>query len=202
MSKIIFSAFALSSLCFAATAHSAGDPEAGKQKSPICAACHGEDGNSLVPIWPSIAGQHAAYFVKQMLDIQTGERKNDQMTPIIASMTNQDFDDLAAFYAGQEVKPKEAAPENIESGEQIYRAGNSATGVAACMACHGPGGTGNPPAMFPALRGQHSQYTVATLKAYRSGDRSNDQNAVMRTISAKMTDTEIDAVANYIMGLY
>lgn len=202
MFKFITTILAFSSLLFATAANSAGDPAVGQQKSAICAACHGADGNSIVAMWPSIAGQHQDYFLKQMLDIQKGVRKNDQMTPIIAAMTEQDFQDLAAYFSSLAAKPKEAAPENIELGERIYRAGNTDTGLAACMACHGPNGIGNAPALFPAVRGQQAEYTTLTLKAYRSGERGNDQNAIMRDIAAKMSDAEIAAVANYIMGLY
>jgi len=202
MFKLITTILAVSSLLYATIANSAGDPAAGQQKSAICTACHGADGNSIVATWPSIAGQHQDYFVKQMLDIQKGGRKSDQMAPIIAAMTEQDFQDLAAYFSGLAAKPKEAAPENIELGERIYRAGNSETGVTACMACHGPSGVGNAPALFPAVRGQQAEYTTLTLNAYRSGERANDQNAMMRDIAAKLTDAEIAAVANYIMGLY
>jgi cytochrome c553 len=202
MIKTFFSVLSCLVLMFAVNTHAAGDPVAGKQKAAICAACHGPDGNSLVPMWPSIAGQHEAYFLKQMKDIQSGTRIAEQMKPIIGSMSEQDFEDLAAFYASQEPKPGEAAPENIESGEKLYRTGNSATGLAACMACHGPSGAGDPAALFPRLSGQHAQYTVATLKAYRTAAQANDQNAMMRDIAAKMSDAEIEAVANYIMGLH
>ncbi|TAJ92585.1 MAG: cytochrome c4 [Gammaproteobacteria bacterium] len=201
MFKFITTILAVFSLIYSTAANSAGDPAAGQQKSAICAACHGADGNSVVAAWPSIAGQHQDYFLKQMLDIQKGVRKNDQMAPIIAAMTEQDFQDLAAYFSGQVAQPKEAAPETIEMGERIYRAGNNETGLAACMACHGPNGIGNSPASFPAVRGQQAEYTTLSLKAYRSGERANDQNAIMRDIAAKMTDAEIAAVANYIMGL-
>lgn len=202
MFKLITAILAFSALLFTTVANSAGDPAAGQQKSAICAACHGADGNSIVAIWPSIAGQHQDYFVKQMLDIQKSIRKNDQMTPIIAAMTEQDFQDLAAYFSSLPAKPNEAAPENIDLGERIYRAGNDETGLAACMACHGPNGVGNAPALFPAIRGQQAEYTTLTLKAYRSGERTNDQNAIMRDIAARMSDAEIAAVSNYIMGLY
>lgn len=202
MVKILISVVTCIILAHANTLYAEGDPAAGKQKAAVCAACHGQDGNSVVPAWPSIAGQHEEYIFQQMQDFKSGVRQNAQMSPIISSMTEEDFEDLAAFYADQEMTSKEAAPGNIEMGERLYRAGNAETGVAACMACHGPAGTGNPAALFPRLSGQHAEYTVATLRAYRAEERSNDQNAMMRDIASKMTDREIEAVANYIMGLH
>lgn len=179
-----------------------GNPGAGQQKAASCAACHGADGNSMVPEWPKLAGQHPGYLEKQLRDYQSGARENAQMSPMAAPLSAEDIADLAAFYAGQRVKLGAADPELVELGERIYRAGNPASGVAACMACHGPQGEGNPAAAYPALGGQHAQYTAAQLKAFRSGDRANDPASMMRAVAAKMTDEEIQAVSSYIAGLH
>ncbi|BAZ92771.1 cytochrome c subfamily [Thiohalobacter thiocyanaticus] len=179
----------------------AGDASAGKEKSSTCVACHGADGNSANPEWPKLAGQHPDYLVKQLKEFKAGERENQTMAPMAAPLSEQDMQDLAAYYAAQQIQYGEADPDLVELGEQIYRGGNKASGVSACMACHGPAGKGNPAANFPALAGQHATYTGIQLKAFRSGARANDYGSMMRNVAARMTDAEIKAVASYIQGL-
>lgn len=179
-----------------------GDPVAGKEKSQTCAACHGVDGNSTTPMWPKIAGQHETYILKQLMDFQSGARENAQMTPMAAPLTEQDMQDIAAYYASQEVKIGKADPAAIELGQRVYRAGNIEAGVPACMACHGPTGRGNPAAGYPSLSGQHAEYTKSQLNAFRQDIRTNDKNEVMRTIVDRMTDDEISSVAEYLQGLH
>lgn len=179
-----------------------GDVAAGKEKSQVCAACHGVDGNSPNPIWPKLAGQHAEYIIKQLRDIKNGERENAQMTPMATNLSEQDILDLAAYYSSQKIKHGKTDPASLEMGEKIYRAGSIEAGVPACTACHGPNGRGNPAAQYPALGGQHAAYTQAQLNAFRDGTRANDSNAVMRTIVGRMTDEEIKAVSEYIQGLH
>lgn len=180
----------------------AGDPEAGKQKAQICAACHAVDGNSINPVWPKLAGQHAEYINKQLHDYKTGNRKNDQMSPMAANLGEQDIADLAAYFASQKIKHGKADPDMLDLGEKIYRAGNIDAGIPACLACHGPTGRGNPAALYPALGGQHAAYIQAQLKAFREDARTNDVNEIMRTIMDRMTDEEIKAVSEYAQGLH
>jgi cytochrome c553 len=182
-------------------AQAAGDAEAGKAKSATCMACHGADGNSAAPNFPKIAGQHASYIAKQLTDYKSGARQDATMTAMAAPLSDQDILDLAAFYASQEVQIGTAAEDKVELGETLYRAGNMATGVSSCAACHGPTGSGNAMANFPSLQGQHADYTVAQLKNFRAGARANDAGSMMRSIAGKMTDAEIEAVAQYIQGL-
>ena len=184
------------------TAQAAGDAEAGKSKSAMCAACHGPDGNSPAPTFPKLAGQHAAYLAKQLAEYKSGERQNATMNGMAAALSEQDIADLAAFYSSQQVTLGKAAEDKVEAGEAVYRAGNTATGVSACAACHGPTGSGNPMANFPSLSGQHADYTVLQLKAFRAGERANDAGSMMRGVAKKMTDAEIEAVAQYIQGLH
>lgn len=179
----------------------AGDATQGKEKAATCAGCHGANGNSMNPEWPKLAEQHAGYLVKQLKEFKSGERTNATMSPMAAPLSEQDMQDLAAYYTAQQLDHGKADPQLVELGEQIYRAGNKTSGVSACMACHGPAGTGNPAANFPALAGQHATYTEIQLKAFRSGERANDYGAMMRNIASKMTDEEIKAVASYIQGL-
>jgi cytochrome c553 len=184
------------------TAQAAGDAEAGKSKSAMCAACHGPDGNSPAPAFPKLAGQHAAYLAKQLAEYKSGERQNATMNGMAAALSEQDIADLAAFYSSQQVTLGKAAEDKVAAGEAVYRAGNAATGVSACAACHGPTGSGNPMANFPSLSGQHADYTVLQLKAFRAGERANDAGSMMRGVAKKMTDAEIEAVAQYIQGLH
>ncbi|HRJ53487.1 MAG TPA: c-type cytochrome [Candidatus Thiothrix moscowensis] len=178
-----------------------GNAEAGKTKSATCAACHGMDGNSANPEWPKLAGQHPSYIVKQLMNFKNDERKNATMAPMAKPLSDQDMADLAAYYSAQPVKSGEADQTKVALGEQIYKGGNNATGVAACAACHGPTGTGNPTANFPALKGQQTTYVKNQLNAFRKGERANDAGKMMRNIAAGMTDAEINAVAEYIAGL-
>ncbi len=186
-----------------ASAQTLGDAEAGKEKSAVCAACHGPDGNSAAPNFPKLAGQGAKYLVKQMQDVKSGARPVLEMTGILDGLNEKDFQDIAAYYASQSIVVSQANPELVELGEKIYRAGNPATKVAACMACHGPAGAGMDLAAFPALAGQHADYTAKQLKMFRTGERANDGDArIMRSVAARLSDREIEAVASYISGLY
>lgn len=180
----------------------AADPDAGKQKAQTCAACHGADGNSANPVWPNLAGQSTEYLVKELSDFKSGARKNPTMTPMANPLSKEDMADVAAYFHSQKIKTGEANPDLVDAGKKMYRSGNPETGVPACMACHGPDGAGNPAAVYPALRGQHAEYTAKTLKEFRSGRRSNDPNKIMRIVAGKMSDKEIEAVADYIQGLY
>jgi cytochrome c553 len=180
----------------------AGDAEAGKTKSAACTACHGPDGNSPNnPIWPKLAGQHPDYLEKQLMDFKSGDRKDPTMIGMVAPLNEQDMADLAAYFATQPKQGGGAAEDKVELGEKLYRAGNAQTGVAACMGCHGPAGSGNPAANFPALAGQHAAYVEKALKDFRSGNRNNDLNKMMQGVAERMTDAEVAAVAQYIQGL-
>ena len=184
-------------------AHAEGDPAAGQAKAGTCFACHGPDGNSVNPQWPKLAGQHPGYTKKQLLEFQSGEMRRDvMMAPMIAGLNEQDIEDLAAYYATRPRTGGFASTERVELGEMIYRGGNLETGVAACMGCHGPKGLGDPLAGFPSLAGQHSEYIVLQLEAFRTGERSNDFNGMMRDVARWMSRDEMVAVAEYVAGLY
>lgn len=178
-----------------------GNAEAGKTKSATCAACHGADGNSVNPEWPKLAGQHESYIVKQLMNFKNDERVNPTMTPMAKPLSDADMADLAAYFSSQARKLGEADQSKVTLGEQVYKGGNNASGVAACAACHGPTGAGNPAANFPGLNGQQTTYIKNQLNAFRKGERANDAGKMMRNIAANMTDAEMDAVAEYISGL-
>lgn len=175
------------------------DAAAGEAKAAVCAACHGERGNSRNPEWPKLAGQHPNYLAQQLRDFKSGTRKNEVMSPMAAPLSEADIADIAEFYSVQKREMGMADPGLVEAGERLYRGGNASTGVPACMACHGPAGAGNPAAGFPALSSQHAAYTRNQLRAYRSSKRKTGQT--MQAIAAKMSESEIEAVASYIEGL-
>jgi cytochrome c553 len=179
-----------------------GDATAGKEKSAACAGCHGMDGNSANPEWPKLAGQGDHYLSKQLQDFKGGVRKNATMAPMVAALGEQDMADLSAFYSSQAVQVGSADEKLVELGQKIYRGGNPASGVSACIGCHGPSGAGNPAASFPSLSGQHAKYVENQLNTFKSGERSNDAGKMMRTIASKMTEQEIKAVASYVQGLH
>lgn len=179
-----------------------GDPAKGQTiASGVCAGCHGADGNSGVPANPTLAGQHAGYTAKQLASFKSGERKNAIMQGMVAALSPQDMLDLGAYYARQQAKPRPANDKELALvGQKLYRAGNAATGLPACAGCHSPNGAGIP-AQYPRLAGQHAEYTVAQLRAFRAGERGNDMNKVMRTIASRLSDREMQALAEYTSGL-
>ena len=206
--KWVAAAVAAAGLVLAGQAHAdyllaGGDPEAGQANSNTCAACHGSNGNSANPEWPSLAGQHAIYTFRQLQAYQDGDRQNALMTGQVQGLSEQDMRDLAAFYAEQELEPLAAGDGDLSLGERIYRGGNAETGVTACIACHGPRGLGNPLTNYPRVSGQHARYLRDTLREYRSGDRRSDGQMaqMMRDIAGRMSDDEIDAVSAFMQGL-
>lgn len=168
--------------------------------STVCAACHNADGNSIVTTNPRLAGQHPEYLAKQLRNFQSGERANPVMAPMAAMLTPEDLVKVAAYFGSQKPKggnAKENGPGSL--GEKIYKGGVVANAVPACAGCHGPTGAGIP-VQFPRLSGQHTDYTVTQLKAFRSGERANAP--MMKAIAARLSDQEIAAVADYIQGLH
>ncbi len=181
----------------------AGDAKAGKTKAVNCAGCHGLNGNSTNPAWPKLAGQHAGFIAKQLADFKSGKTRSDPlMAGQVANLSQQDMDDLGAYFASQTGSQGAADEKLAVAGAKLYRGGNKKKGVAACIACHGPTGAGNPAAKFPKLSGQHAAYVEKAMKDFRSGNRNNDMNKMMRNIAEKMSDKEIKAVASYISGLH
>jgi cytochrome c553 len=180
-----------------------GSVEKGQAKSATCAACHGPTGNSSNPIWPNLAGQHAKYIARQLEAFKAGERTEPTMKAMADPLSKEDIEDLAAYFSAQTPTGLEADPSKVRDGERLYRGGDMANGIAACAACHGPSGHGNPAASFPAISGQHAAYVAGQLRAYRSGTRKSDQaqNQMMRDIASALSDAQIEAVASYVQGL-
>ena len=200
--KIPFAAFGMLAVLAAPAALAVtGDAAAGAQKSAVCGACHGADGNSFNPEWPNLAGQHANYLAAQLALFKEGVRNNPLMMPNATLLTEQDMADLGAHFAAQPAKGLEADPSNYREGEKLYRGGDRERGLPACIACHGPNGKGNAPAQYPAIRGQHAAYTYTQLKAYASGARKPAANDIMQVVAAKLSDEDMRAVASYLQGL-
>lgn len=168
----------------------------------VCAACHATDGNSVSPANPVLAGQHADYTTKQLADYKNNkDRKNPVMYAMASPLSPQDMKNLGAYFEAQKPKPRAAKdPELVKLGQQIYRGGIIAKGVAPCASCHGPNGAGIP-AQFPRVAGQYAEYSTAQLQSFRTGERTNDPNNMMRAIAAKLADNEIKAVSEYMAGL-
>ena len=185
-----------------------GSPEEGQTRSAACLACHGADGNAPASAlnWPSLAGQHAGYIVRQLEAFRSGERADSGsgMLGMATILSAEDSLDVAAWFASQSMAPKGADPALVERGQRIYRGGIPERGVAACIACHGPGGQGNPLAGYPRVSHQHAAYLAKTLRDYRSGDRTSDSelNQMMRNTAEFLLDDEIEALASYMQGLH
>jgi cytochrome c553 len=201
LSATLATAFVLSLLSFGASAE--GNATAGQTKAATCVACHGVDGNSVNPEWPSLAGQHSQYIVKQLKAFKSGSRTNALMAPMAMGLSDQDMEDVAAYFSSQTARGLEADKSKVAAGQKLYRGGNATTKVAACIACHGPNGGGNPTAGYPSIRGQHSVYVAAQLNAYKAGTRTTDavNNKMMHDVSVKLSAEEIAAVASYVQGL-
>jgi cytochrome c553 len=187
-----------------------GSAEAGMAKSITCIACHGPEGISSVALWPSIAGQSATYIASQLTAFRDGAadpekatRYDVAMTPMSMLLTDEDIRNLAVYFESLPGPAMAVAdPGKVAKGQALYRGGDSSSGTAACLACHGPTGRGNPAANYPALQGQHSVYTAKQLRDYASGSRTSDgKTRIMRDIAARLSQDDIDAVSSYVQGL-
>lgn len=179
---------------------STAEPENRQQVAQnVCAACHGADGNSTISLNPKLAGQHPEYLLKQLTNFKEGKRANTVMAGMVANLSKEDMQGLAKYYTGQKQTLGKAKSNGVGSlGEKIYRGGIAATGVPACAACHGANGAGIPK-QYPRVAGQHADYALQQLRTLRTAERANAP--MMMTIAAKMTDAEMQAVADYMQGL-
>jgi cytochrome c553 len=187
-----------------------GKADAGATKAAVCGACHGMGGNSQNPEWPNLAGQSPAYVAEQLHLFKGDIRLNPVMKPIVAPLTDEDISDLAVYYATQTPAGLEADPSYWKSGEKLYRKGDPARQIPACAACHGPLGRGNLAAAYPALRAQHSVYTVKQLNDYAkdarypgavAGKPATPNAVIMSTIAKRLTPEDIRDVASYLQGM-
>jgi cytochrome c553 len=168
--------------------------------STVCVACHTEDGNSVVPIFPKIAGLQEAYIAKQLQDFMSGKRKSDIMGPIVAQLKPADVLPLATYFSSQKLQ-RGAADDRVaaSAGKVLFNDGNEESGVPACVGCHQPKGVGF--GIYPRIGGQHIDYVKQQLKNFAANERTNDTSRFMRTTARRMTDEEINDVAQYLVGL-
>ena len=193
----IFCALLVSGIAFAK-----GNAEAGKAKSTTCIACHGPDGNSVNPVWPKLSGLDEVYIAKHLQYFKEGTRVNVLMGPLVMALSEQDMKDLGAYYESMERSPGAADEKLVELGQMIYRGGNAESGVAACIACHGPKGNGNPAAGYPKISYQHAAYIALRLKGYRAATYKYPSSEIMNGLAKNLTDEEIEAVSSYVQGLH
>ena len=180
-----------------------GSAEDGKAKALTCTACHGPEGNSISAMWPNIAGQNAPYLLAQLKAFKDGTRTDPLMSSQAMLLSDRDMADLAVYFeslpgAAQAVKDASL----VGRGESLYQGGNVDKGVTACLACHGPSGNGNPAAQYPAIKGQHADYTAKQLRDYAAGTRTTDgKTSIMRDIAARLSAEDIEALSSYVQGL-
>ncbi|MBC8028329.1 MAG: cytochrome c4 [Steroidobacteraceae bacterium] len=189
-----------------------GSPEAGAKIALSCQACHGEKGNSTVPAQPNLAGQNAAYLREQLALFKAKKRNNPVMQSFVDPLSEQDFADVSAYYAAQTPAGLEADPSFWKAGEALYTSGDATRQIPACTACHGPAAQGNPGSGYPALRAQHSTYTVKQLQDYLTQNRYRDStdpakvnttanSVMMSTIASRLSPEDIRNLASYLQGL-
>lgn len=211
--RVKLSLLAMAMTAVAQGSMAAGDAAAGEAKAAVCAACHGDGGNSPMATFPKLAGLGEKYIVKQLMDIKSGARAVPEMVGQTDNMSEQDMADIGAYFSAQTMQLSGAKEmevlvnagikvDALELGERVYRAGNHETGVPACTGCHSPKGLGNNPSGYPRLGGQHADYIEKQLRAFRAGERVNDgDQKTMRQVAEHMSDAEIKSVANFISGL-
>ncbi|WP_251358692.1 cytochrome c [Kangiella sp. TOML190] len=208
MKKVAVLALLFGSSLAISSSVQAGDATAGAQKAVQCAACHGQDGNSIDPQWPKLAGQNEKYLLKQIEDFRLGAqeagkgRAGLQMAGLWGGVSEEDAENIAAFFSAQQTQLGAVKADFVELGKKIYFQGDAERGVPACSACHGATGKGLNAAGYPSVSGQYPTYTIKQLKAFSSAERNNDDNGVMRDIAVRMSDAQIEAVANFMLGLH
>ena len=201
MNKVLVSL--LLTLGITGLAHAAGNAEAGQGKVVVCGACHGADGNSAAPNFPKLAGQGERYLLKQLKDIKSGARPIVEMTGLLDNLSDEDLADISAYFASQQMGVGAADPKLVTRGGELFRGGKLAEGMPACTGCHSPNGAGIDAAGYPQLGGQHATYIAKQLTDFREGNRTNDGDSmIMRSIAAKLSNKDIEAVSSFIQGLH
>ncbi len=217
--KLLTVSISLALSCGTEGVFAQGQASVGKEKAASCAGCHGENGNSAMPAFPKLAGQHQDYLYKQLLAFKKGERNSPMMGPLATGLDEKSMEEIAAYYSAQKISPNPAPvlpaaddetaaktdeqkkaelDELIKQGSDLYRNGNLVREVSACVACHGPYAEGNKPAAYPALHSQHADYLIKALTDFKTGARSNNRENMMHMVASKMSNEDIKAVAYYI----
>src|SRR6202042_2355563 len=201
MKRLWILAATISGTLITSSALPAPSVEAGATKAATCQACHGANGNSTNPEWPSLAGLGADYIADQLNNFKTGKRASPVMMPMTANLTADDMADLGVYFDSLTNTGLEADPSFWQAGEKLYRGGDKGRGIPACMACHGPTGRGNEPAKFPALRGEQSVYIAKQLNAYAAGTRPPGPGGIMPLIAKRLTADDVRNLSSFVQGL-
>jgi cytochrome c553 len=175
-------------------------PQSLEERLLLCGGCHNPDGNSIIPENPKLSGMHVKYLARQLEDFKSGDRASPIMSTIIPMVDESEFKALAAYFSEQKRAPGATdKPELAAQGKQIYDEGIIGSAVPACSGCHNEDGSGTN--KYPKITGQHPAYVVSQLMNFKSGERKNDPKAVMQTVAKRMSEQEIQAVAEYIVTL-
>jgi len=200
--------FALAGLALASTPIQAeslvdGSVDAGKARALTCTACHGAEGISVSPVWPNLAGQNAPYILAQLQAFKDGSRKDPLMSGQAMALADEDMANLAVYFESLPAAAQAVSDESLlDRGQALYRGGNKEKEAAACLACHGPTGRGNPAAKYPSLKGQHAAYISKQLTDYAGGARTTDgKTRIMRDVAANLDKDDIAALSSYVQGL-
>jgi len=165
-----------------------------------CSACHGADGNSMIPMYPSLAEQHAAYLTKQLSEFKSGVRANAVMGPMATMLSDTDMADVSAFYASQKATLKKTNAGDINAGKLLYYVGDGERGIPACAGCHSNNGKGIV-GKYPSVAGQSGDYVISQLKLFKTGQRENDANKMMRTVAKRLSEDDMKALADFTSNL-
>ncbi len=169
---------------------------------PLCASCHGMDGKSLQPIWPNLAGQSQKYMAEQLYLYKNKKRPSDIMQNFAALLNDQDIEELSAYYSQRPYLTSPTEPHPLQkAGEHLYKLGDYKRKIPACSACHGPLGRGNDPAKYPAIAKQNREYFIQQLYAFKNHQRKTDPSGVMQDISGRLSEDDMQALADYIQTL-
>jgi cytochrome c553 len=201
MKRFLILAAALGGAFAGSASLGAGNIEAGAAKAAVCQACHGASGVSQNPQWPSLAGLGADYIAEQLQLFKDGKRANPVMMPNTTNLSAEDMADLAAYFDSLPGPTLEADPSYWTAGQKLYRGGDAARAIPACIACHGATGRGAQAAKFPALRGQQSVYVSKQLHDYASGARTTGPNNIMETIARRLSEDDMRNVSAYVQGI-
>jgi cytochrome c553 len=201
MKRLWVPAAAIAGAMFGGSSLAAGSVEAGATKSVVCQSCHGANGVSVSPEWPNLAGLGYDYMNQQLQNFKEGKRANEVMAPMAMTLSSEDMADLAAYFSSLSSRTLIADPTYAKAGEKLYRGGDAARAIPACVACHNPTGRGIDSAKFPSLRGQQSVYVTKQLHDYAAGTRTTGPNNIMQTIAKRLSENDTRAVAAYVQGL-
>jgi len=179
-----------------------GDPVAGKEKAMLCFGCHGEDGNSADSATPKLAGQYGIYISKQVRNYLASTRTHMVMSGMAATISDADLDDIAAYFASQPMM-KGDHPSGNKTGKELFENNDLPRMMVRCNSCHGEAGKGLAPdnPVYPVIGGQHKDYLLAQLINFRKGLRNNSPGGVMNITVHRLSDVELEALADYASGL-